>query len=61
MNQERINEKVYEGAIGEFRQQIPIEAQEEGQERIAAETVKRNADLRAGAWWATTRWRSGTS
>ena len=46
MNQERIREKVYEGAIGDFRQQIPIEAQEEGQERIAAETVKRNADLR---------------
>ncbi len=47
MNQARINQKVYEGAIGEFRQQIPIEAMEEGQERIAAETVKRNADLRS--------------
>jgi hypothetical protein len=46
MNQDRINQKVYEGAIGEFREQIPIEAQEEGQERIAAETVKRNAELR---------------
>jgi hypothetical protein len=47
MNQDRINQRVYEGAIGDFRQQIPIEAQEEGEERIAAETVKRNADLRA--------------
>ncbi|MFI5454559.1 MAG: hypothetical protein ACHRXM_03825 [Isosphaerales bacterium] len=46
MNQQRINAKVYEGSIGEFRQRIPVEAQEEGAERIAAETVKRNADLR---------------
>ena len=46
MNQERIREKVYEGSINDFRQQIPVEAQEEGLERIAAETVKRNADLR---------------
>src|SRR4029077_4054146 len=46
MNQERIREKVYEGSIGEFRQRIPVEALEEGQERIAAETAKRNADLR---------------
>jgi hypothetical protein len=46
MDQDRINQKVYEGAIGEFRQQIPIEAQEEGAERIAAETAQRNADLK---------------
>jgi len=46
MNQERIRAKVYEGSIGEFRQQIPVEAQEEGAERIAAETAKRNAELR---------------
>jgi hypothetical protein len=47
MNQEKINAKVYEGSIGEFRQRIPVEAQEEGQERIAAEAAKRNADLRS--------------
>ncbi len=47
MDQDKINQKVYEGAIGDFRQQIPVEAQEEAQERIAGETVQRNADLRA--------------
>jgi hypothetical protein len=47
MDQNGINQKVYEGAIGEFRQQIPLEAQEEAQERIAGETIQRNADLRA--------------
>ena len=31
----------------EFRQQIPQEALEEAQERIAGETAERNADLRA--------------
>ena len=46
MNQERIRAKVYEGSIGEFRQRIPVEAQEEGAERIAAQTATRNADLR---------------
>ena len=35
MNQNKITQKVYEGAIGRFRQQIPQEAQEEAQERIA--------------------------
>ena len=47
LNQERINQKVYEGAIGDFRRQIPAEALEEAQERIAGETVQRNADLHA--------------
>jgi len=47
MNQQKINRKVYEGSIGDFRQRIPVEAQEEGAERIAAQTAERNADLRA--------------
>ncbi len=47
MNQGKINAKVYEGSIGEFRERIPVEAQEEGAERIAAEAATRNADLRA--------------
>ena len=45
MNQNKINQKVYEGAIGKFRQQIPQEAQEEAQERIAGEQAARNAQL----------------
>jgi len=47
MDQDRINQKVYEGSIGQFRQQIPAEALEEAQERIARETIERNDDLRA--------------
>ncbi len=45
MNQNKINQKVYEGAVGRFRQQIPQEAQEEAQERIAGEQAQRNAEL----------------
>ena len=45
MNQNKITQKVYEGAIGQFRQRIPQEAQEEAQERIAGEMAQRNADL----------------
>ncbi len=47
LDQERINQKVYEGSIGRFRQEIPKEALEEAQERIGGETIQRNADLRA--------------
>ncbi len=47
MDENGINQKVYEGSIGQFRQEIPREAMEEAQERIAAETAQRNADLRA--------------
>jgi hypothetical protein len=47
MNQQRINGRVYQGSIGQFRQRIPVEAQEEGEERIAVEAARRNADLRA--------------
>ena len=45
MNQNKITQKVYEGAIGQFQQQIPQEAMEEAQERIAGEMAQRNADL----------------
>ena len=47
MDQESINQRVKEGALPEFQQQIPREALEEAQERIAGETAERNADLRA--------------
>ena len=47
MDQQAITNRVYEGAIGRFREQIPVEAREEGLERIAAESAKRNADLRS--------------
>jgi hypothetical protein len=47
MNEDAINRKVYEGSIGQFRQQIPAEALDEAQQRIAVETAERNADLRA--------------
>ena len=45
MNQNKITQKVYEGAIGTFRQRIPQEAQEEAQERIAGQQAERNAEL----------------
>jgi len=45
MNQNRITQKVYQGAIGNFRQRIPQEAQEEAQERIGGEQATRNAQL----------------
>jgi hypothetical protein len=47
LDQDRINQKVYEGSIGRFRQEIPLEALEEAQERIGGETIQRNADLRS--------------
>ena len=47
MDQDRINQRVYEGSIGRFRQEIPKEALEEAHERIGGETAQRNADLRA--------------
>ena len=47
MNQQAINNRVYQGAIGKFRERIPAEAMEEGLERIAGETERRNADLRS--------------
>ena len=47
MNRDAITQKVKEGALPRFQQQIPAEAQEEALERIAAQTVQRNADLQA--------------
>ena len=47
MDEDAINQRVYQGAIGEFRQQIPQEALEEATERIAVEAAQRNADLRS--------------
>jgi hypothetical protein len=47
MNQQAITNRVYEGAIGRFRQQIPVESREEGLERIAVELDRRNAELRS--------------
>lgn len=46
MNQNRINQKVYEGAIGQFQQRIPQEAQEEAEERIGEKRAELNAQLR---------------
>ncbi|MGC8642603.1 MAG: hypothetical protein ACP5XB_22325 [Isosphaeraceae bacterium] len=45
MNQSRINQKVYDGAIANFRQRIPQEAKEEAEERIAGEQATHNAQL----------------
>jgi hypothetical protein len=45
MNQQKITQKVYEGAIGNFRQRIPQEAMEEAQERMAGQQSTRNAEL----------------
>ena len=45
MNQDKITQKVYEGALQDLRQRMPQEAQEEAEERIAVEAAKRNADL----------------
>ncbi len=47
MNQQKITNKVYEGALPKFQQQIPAEAAEETQERLSAEMAERNADLRS--------------
>src|SRR5262249_37608955 len=46
-DQQKITQKVYEGAIGRFRERIPAEAAEETQERMDAELAQRNADLRS--------------
>ena len=46
MNQDAITQRVKDGALPRFQQQIPAEAQEEALERIAKEAAERNADLR---------------
>ncbi len=47
MNQQKINQKVKEGALPEFQQRIPQEAAEETQEKLSIEEAQRNADLRS--------------
>jgi hypothetical protein len=47
MDKDTITQKVYEGALPKFQQQIPQEAQEEALERISVEQAQRNADLRS--------------
>jgi hypothetical protein len=47
MNQQKITDKVYEGALPKFQQQIPVEAAEETQEKLAVQMAERNADLRS--------------
>jgi hypothetical protein len=47
MDQNSINQRVKDGALPRFKQQIPTEAQEEALERIGRETLTRNADLQA--------------
>lgn len=42
MNQERITQKVYEGAIGRIRQNVVVEAQEEGGEKIGRQQAELN-------------------
>jgi len=44
-NQNKITNMVYENAMPRFQQQIPQEAQEEAEERIAGELAQRNADI----------------
>jgi hypothetical protein len=47
MNQDRITEKVKEGALPRFRQEIPQETLEEVLERSSVKQAKWNADLRS--------------
>src|SRR5262245_17062558 len=47
MDQDRITAQVKEGALPQFRQQIPEESLEEALERASVEQAKRNADLRS--------------
>lgn len=45
-SQDRINNEVYQNAMPRFQQQIPQEAQEEAEERIAGELAHRNGEIR---------------
>ncbi len=47
MNQQKINQKVKDGALPQFQQRIPQEAAEETQEKLSVEEAQRNADLRS--------------
>jgi hypothetical protein len=44
-NQNKITDLVYQNALPQFQQRIPVEAQEEAEERIAGELAQRNADI----------------
>ncbi len=44
-NQNKITDMVYQNALPQFQQRIPVEAQEEAEERIAGELAQRNADI----------------
>jgi hypothetical protein len=46
MDQQAINDRVYDGAIARFRERIPREAQEQGEEKTTEEAAKRSAELR---------------
>ncbi|MGO9463832.1 MAG: hypothetical protein ACLQIB_42330 [Isosphaeraceae bacterium] len=46
MDQQAINDRVYEQSIKQFRERIPVEAQEQGEEMTAKEAAKRSAALR---------------
>jgi len=46
MDQQAINDRVYEQSIKRFRERIPVEAQEQGEEMTAKEAAKRTSDLR---------------
>jgi hypothetical protein len=45
LNQNKITQKVKDGAMPQFQQKIPTEAMEEGLERTSAEAAKRNAEV----------------
>jgi hypothetical protein len=47
LDQEAITKRVKDGAIPKFKERIPAEALEEAYERIAKQTIERNADLRS--------------
>jgi hypothetical protein len=46
LDQQAINDRVYEQSIKQFRERIPVEAQDQGEEMTAREAAKRTADLR---------------
>ncbi len=47
MGRDAITQRVKDGALPRFQQNIPVAAQEEAVERISKEAAQRNADLRA--------------
>ena len=45
-DQQAINDRVYKESVEKFKERIPIETQEQGEEKTSEEAAKRNADLR---------------